>query len=221
MPVSRLARRLAILAATAFGIQAGVLVLLHVLPTGYDPTVNFISEYAVGQYALWAGVSRFAHIVGLIAICSALHVSRVAPIGSWVNGALVLTLLATILGAAFPVDPIAGAFEGGGPPRFTTSGWIHALSGIVGAVTVLGEMGALTFRLHRVGRVASRYWILGPLSVVSPLAYIAMLMTRPATFPAGLLQRLFVAGTLMWLITFSVGIGSGGLGAQRARAEDA
>ncbi len=215
----RVSRRWAIVAVIAFAAQTGLLVLMHLLPTGYDPTVHFVSEYAIGPYGWLATGLPAVHLVGLVAVCGAFHASGIAPFGSWVSVMVLLAILARSLAVVFPVDPVAEAFEGGGRPQFTPSGWIHVLSGVVWAVAILVVMGVVTRRLRRAGRLVSWYRMLTFLSVGSPLAYLAMLMTRPATFPAGLLQRLFLAGALAWLITVSVGIGSGRLGIRPAASE--
>ncbi len=208
------------MAAAAFCSQALILIVLHVVPSGYDPAVNFVSEYAVGEFALLGKAFGFTGVVGIVALCGALHASRIAPLGSPVNMLMVLASIAATLVALFPVDPVAAAFQGGGAPRFTPAGWIHVLSGIVWAVAVLVLMGGITQRLRRSRSLSNGFQVLIPLTGISILAYAAMLMTRPATYPAGLLQRVFVVGTLAWLILVSIGMATGRLDGQAVQRKD-
>ncbi len=211
------ARRIALIATAAFGVQGIVLGLLHVLPTGYHPFVNFISEYALGGFAPWMALSQIGGIVGLVALIGALDTNGILSFRSVVGGLFALHVVSRLLGLVFTVDPIKAAFASNAAPQFTTSGWIHAVSGVVGAVTLVVAMIVITVRLAKSGVLASRYRVLAPLCVVTPVAYGAMIATRPATFPAGLLQRIFIVGALAWLITLSAGIASAGIAGPASR----
>jgi hypothetical protein len=46
-------RAFSILAALATAIQAVALITLHVLPTGYNPVRDAVSDYGVGPYRGW------------------------------------------------------------------------------------------------------------------------------------------------------------------------
>jgi hypothetical protein len=75
-----LAETLSILAAVSMAIGTAALLLLHVLPTGYDPVRDAVSDYAIGRYragfwvitgtAIATGIAiagpRLQHIFGLI-----------------------------------------------------------------------------------------------------------------------------------------------------------
>jgi hypothetical protein len=214
-------RRMALVATGALGTQAVVIGLIHVLPTGHDPAVNFVSEYAIGTAAPWMRLVQLAGIVGMAALIAALSARGVASLRSVVGGLLMLNVASRILNAIFEVDPIEHAFAGGGPPRFTTSGWVHAVSGMVGAVTLIVVMIVVTVQMARARALASWYRALVPLCIVTPVAYGAMLSTRPATFPAGIYQRIFIVCALAWLIGLGMGMASGrlvGPGAGESRA---
>jgi hypothetical protein len=44
---------LSVIAAVAMAISTGALLQLHVLPTGYNPVRDAVSDYAIGRYRAW------------------------------------------------------------------------------------------------------------------------------------------------------------------------
>ena len=48
-------------------------------------------------------------------------------------------------------------------------------------------------------------------AVLGPASYMLMLATRPATFSAGLYQRLFIVCTWLWIVVICAGLISGSL----------
>lgn len=56
-----------------------------------------------------------------------------------------------------------------------------------------------------------RLALLGAGTLLAPLFYLAMLTTRPATFPAGLYQRGFIACVWFWQVIVCVALLSGPL----------
>ena len=42
-----------IIAALATAVQAGALIILHLLPTGHNPVRDAVSDYGVGRYRGW------------------------------------------------------------------------------------------------------------------------------------------------------------------------
>ena len=42
-----------IIAALATAVQAVALIMLHLLPTGYNPVRDAVSDYGVGRYRGW------------------------------------------------------------------------------------------------------------------------------------------------------------------------
>lgn len=199
-------RGMAIVVTAAFGTQAAILVAIHLLPTGYDPTVSFTSEYALTRYAPLMKVGQIAAIVGMVALISVVRDRGIARLRSVLGAILLLNVAARVVARAFRVDPVREAFAEGGRPEFTAAGWAHVLAGMVAAVTLMIAMGVLTVRLSRAAKRLPGHGILVVLAVAAPVAYAAMMASRPATFPAGLLQRLFIAATLGWLLTFGIGM---------------
>lgn len=199
-------RRMAIVVTAAFGTQAAILLVMHLLPTGYDPTVSFTSEYALTRYAPLMKVGAIAAIVGMLALVGLVRAGSVARPGSVLGVILLLNVAARIVAAAFSVDPVGEAFAAGGPPDFSVTGWAHVIAGMVAALTLMTAMAWITIRLRRWEARPPGYLALAVFAVAAPLGYAAMLASRPAAFPAGLLQRVFIVATLGWLLTFGIGM---------------
>ncbi len=53
-----------IIAALATAVQAVALIMLHLLPTGYNPVRDAVSDYGVGRYRGWFWLQAVAGGVG-------------------------------------------------------------------------------------------------------------------------------------------------------------
>jgi hypothetical membrane protein len=60
-------------------VYVGVVVTLHVLPTGYDLVHNAVSDYGAGQYAPLFRVSLWAGSVAVLALAIGLALDPGAP----------------------------------------------------------------------------------------------------------------------------------------------
>ena len=61
-----------IVAALATAVQAVALIMLHLLPTGYNPVRDAVSDYGVGRYRGWFWLQAVAGGVGCLALGIAL-----------------------------------------------------------------------------------------------------------------------------------------------------
>ncbi len=61
-----------IIAALATAVQAGALIILHLLPTGHNPVRDAVSDYGVGRYRGWFWLQAVAGGVGCLALGIAL-----------------------------------------------------------------------------------------------------------------------------------------------------
>jgi hypothetical protein len=61
-----------IVAALATAVQAVALIVLHLLPTGYNPVRDAVSDYGVGPYRGWFWLQAVAGGVGCLALGIAL-----------------------------------------------------------------------------------------------------------------------------------------------------
>jgi hypothetical protein len=52
--------------------QAGALIVLHLLPTGYDPRLDAVSDYGIGSYRGWFWARALAGAVACLALAVAL-----------------------------------------------------------------------------------------------------------------------------------------------------
>jgi hypothetical protein len=126
---------LGIVAAVATAGQAGALVVLHVLPTGYDPVRDAVSDYGVGPYRGWFWTQAVAGGVGSLALALGLnHLHPFTP--TQVVVALIVTAVARFLIPFFATDQGGNRFE-------TRHGAIHmvlavlSFGGLVWAATAL------------------------------------------------------------------------------------
>ncbi len=195
-----------IVALIGLGGQGILFVALHFLSTEFDSTVNFVSEYSLGRFAWLMAAANLFGITGKIALLGALHTAGIAPLRSLIGGLMTVHILALVLVLVFPIDSIEQAFADGDGPNFTTSGWIHALSGLVASVTMIISAVLITVRIARSGLLMSGYKALIPLCVVAPAAYIAMFATQPGMYPAGLYQRLYLIAIIGWLLIVAYGL---------------
>ena len=65
-------KALSIVAALATLVQAGALITLHLLPTGYSPVRDAVSDYGVGRYRGWFWLQAVAGGVGCLTLGIAL-----------------------------------------------------------------------------------------------------------------------------------------------------
>jgi hypothetical membrane protein len=92
------------------------ILLLHLLPTGYDPKKNAVSDYGVGKYRVW-------HQIAVLSLAAAGFAMAIASSGTakpqsgLVIGLLVIFAVARALIPFFPTD-----IEG---QTLTTRGHIH------------------------------------------------------------------------------------------------
>ena len=200
--------RLATFALSMFAVYCLLLAVLHAVGGDHDPTINFVSEYQLGPFGWLLTLALASLALGGAALLAALHRSPVGLPGGTASLVAVWTGM-TIVGAVFHVDPLQIAFAEEGPPAFTASGWVHALAGGVGALCLMAAMLRLSLTWVRViPRPPVRVAMLA-LSLAAPATYLAMLLTRPGTFPAGLYQRAHLVTVAAWLLIVAAAARSG------------
>ena len=104
-------------------MQAAALIALHLLPTGYDPKLNAVSDYGIGRYR---GVFWTQTLAGAVA-CFALAIALGDAKPSMPTLAIVLLViagLARLLIPVFPTDQNGSRFQ-------TVRGTIHMVLAIV------------------------------------------------------------------------------------------
>ena len=178
-----------------------LLIALHVVERAYVPSVHFLSDYANGEYAwllnAWVGAQALSTLAVLVALAD----ERVVEFRSTPALLIALHVLLQPVLILVPIDPMASAFSGDGAPTLSLSGWAHVLAGFAASVAVLVGT-ALVSRRMLSSNMTLRRWIVG-FCALGWTAYLVMLAVRPVTFPAGLLQRVFVMAVWAWMLAVS------------------
>jgi hypothetical protein len=179
---------LGVLAAVATLACIVFLVGAHVLPTGYDPVRDPVSDYGVGRHTGWyAGATTS---IGIAALVLAGALAREdAP---WhVVALLVVFALARFALAAFPAD-----LEGERPSR---PGAIHLLLAGIAFAAICWAMCA--YAPDRAGWLPWLGYLATAAAVTAFLSLRRLRFLRPWT---GAIERVFYAAMLVWFAIVSV-----------------
>src|SRR5918994_1441263 len=124
MAISRTAALLAFAGAFTFAV---LLVALHLIKPGLDPSWHFISEYAIGDYG-WIMVLAFLSLaLSYVGLFVAIR-SQLRTIAGRIGLALLLvSSLGLAIAAAFTTDPITVSED-----AVTTEGTLHNVGGTLG-----------------------------------------------------------------------------------------
>jgi hypothetical protein len=187
---------IAILAITG---QLTILTTLHVLPTGYRPLRDAISDYGVGRYRryFWAQL-----LAGAIACtCLALALAGLHPYAPKVVVALlVANAVARVMMPAFPTDQSGNRFG-------SRSGTIHmllaflAFGAVAASATGLGGLASHYTAWHGIkSLVGTLGWIVLVGAVATALALVGPRLKQIF----GLIERLFTASVIVWIYVISI-----------------
>ena len=188
---------LAFLALLATAACLAALVWVHLLPTGYRPVRNAVSDYGVGEYRAFYRAQTAASAVAAVCLAAALA-EGVDPAPRRVIALLGLFALARLAIPSFPTD-----LDRGQPTR---TGRIHVLLAGLAFGAIAWAAAALPDRvdwggLHGVLVVLG--WIVVVTAVACGLAMTRLLHARMEPF-FGLVERCFYAAVLTWLVVVSV-----------------
>jgi hypothetical protein len=180
-------------------VQVIFLVTLHVLPTGYDPARDAISDYGVGRYRVYF----WAQLIGGALACAsvALALAELHPfVPTFVVAALLVNAVARFLMPAFPTDQSGGRFK-------TFKGTAHmvlafvAFGAVAAAATSLGGLFSHYPQWLRVKNVvATLGWVVLVGAVATALALVGPRLKRVF----GLIERLFKLSVIVWLYVMSI-----------------
>jgi hypothetical protein len=191
---------LSYVAAVAMAISAFTLVALHVVPTGYDPIRDAVSDYAVGRYraAFWlfvvaGAVSGFALAIAL---------ARSDPSKPKLTIAmLLLSGAARLLIPMFPTDQGGSRFQ-------TLKGTIHMLLAIaifasiaVSASNLGGTIGHEP-AWHTVKGLVDGWlpWVITGTAIATGLA----IFSRRLKHVFGLMERSYYVSSIVWFLVVSI-----------------
>jgi hypothetical protein len=179
---------LATLALAATLTSFGVLVAVHLRPTGYDPLRDAVSDYGVGPSLPYYRAQTAAMALAAIFVAAALA-KTVDPAPKRAIVLLCMFAAARLAIPFFPTDLDR--------TRRTGTGVIHGLLAALAFGTVAWAAATLPDRVHWTG-LAPLGWIV----VATAIAMAFSLRARVAYF--GLVERLFYAATLAWLAFVAV-----------------
>jgi|tagenome__1003787_1003787.scaffolds.fasta_scaffold20872533_2 hypothetical protein len=188
---------LGILAALLTLVCAAVLVRVHLLPTGYNPISNAVSDYGVGEYRRYyrwqTAALAYAALVLAAAIARTTH-----PVPQLIVFLLMTFAAARLLIPSFPTDLDRS--------RLTPAGRIHiALAGVAFA-SIAWCAAALPDRidwpsLHTTLVVLG--WIVAGSAIACGLCISSLLHRHVEPF-FGAIERVFYAAVLVWFLVVSV-----------------
>jgi hypothetical protein len=197
--VRALAEALSIIAAIFAAIQVGALIALHVLPTGYDPISDAVSDYGVGLYRGWFWTQVVTGGLACLFLAIALaQLHPFTPVQAIV--ALIVTAAARFLVPFFATDQGGNRFQ-------TTHGIVHmilavlAFGGLVWAAT--GLWGTLSH--YPAWHGAEGLLTIVPWVMLGCVIAVVLAIRGPRLKPFfGLFERLFYLSSFVWFFTVAI-----------------
>jgi hypothetical protein len=191
---------LSVIAAVAMGICAGALVLLHVLPTGYNPIRDAVSDYAIGRYRVVFWVFATAGAVSGFALAFALARSNPSK-PTLTIAMLLLSGGARLLIPLFPTDQAGSRFQ-------TRKGRIHMVLAViifasiaVAASSLGGTVGHEPAWRAVKGLVDGWLpWVITGTAVATGAAIRGPRLQRVF----GLIERLYYLSSITWFLVVSI-----------------
>ena len=191
---------LSIVAAVAMAIGTGALIALHVLPTGYNPIRDAVSDYAIGRYRPLFWVFATSGAVAGLALAIALARSN-PPKPTLTIAMLVLSGVARFLIPVFPTDQAGSRFQ-------TLKGTIHMVlaiaifASIAVAASNLGSTLGHETAWHPVKGLVDGWlpWVITATAIATGLAIAGPRLKRVF----GLIERLYYLSSITWFLVVSI-----------------
>ncbi len=191
---------LAIIAGVAMGVSTFALLVLHVLPTGYNPIRDAVSDYAIGSYRalFWTFVTAGA-VSGL---ALAIALARSHPSKPTLTVAMLLvSAAARVLIPVFPTDQNGSRFQ-------TLKGTIHMILAVaifasiaVAAANLGGTLGNEP-AWHAVHGLVDG-WLPWVVTITASATGIAMIGPNLKRI-FGLIERSYYASSITWFLVVSI-----------------
>jgi hypothetical protein len=188
-----------IIAALAAAVELFALITLHLLPTGYSPVHDAVSDYGVGPYRAGFWVQVLAG--GVAALALGIALDQLHPFTPHlVVVMLILAAAARFVLPFFPTDQAGSRFQ-------TLRGTIHMILAVTsfGGLTVAATSLWSTLRhypgWHGVeGLVTILPWVMLGSVIALTVAIRAPLLKRHF----GVYERLFYLSSIAWLLVVSI-----------------
>jgi hypothetical membrane protein len=188
-----------IVTVVAIAVQTIALVALHVLPTGYDPKTDAVSDYGIGEYRGWFWAQALAGGVGCFALAVALGGAKPSmPTETIVL--LVIAGLARLLIPVFPTDQNGSRFQ-------TAAGTIHMILAIVIFAAIILAASKLGSTLeHRPAWHGVKGWLTALPWVMIGGAVGTLVALRGPRLKriVGLFERLFYVASIAWFFIVAI-----------------
>lgn len=189
---------------------AGVL-LMHFLRPDLNPITRFASDYLNGAYG-WVMVTAFMGIAfAHLGIAAAFYTAYQPPTRSKVAVILMgVSALTAILSGLFP--NVASEKDVDLMTQWETiSAMVHVFAGLIGFLTATIAANIFSNRLRRAKLLHGRYRALPWLAILIPVLFLIMFFLPESLGITGLVQRIFLAVILSWLMLSAAGIRSGAI----------
>jgi len=194
-----LAETLGIVAAAFAAVQVLALIVLHVLPTGYDPVRDAVSDYGVGPYRIWFWLQVVAG--GLACVFLAIALAQLQP---FTPVQPVIALLVTAV-ARFLI-PFFATDQGG--DRFQTAhGVVHMILAVLAFGGLVWAAGSLwsTVKHYPSWHGAEGLLTIVPWVMLGCVIAVVLAIRRPNLKPFfGVFERLFYLSSFIWFFTVAV-----------------
>jgi hypothetical protein len=187
---------LALLSLLATLVYLALFVAWHLLPTGYSPIRNAVSDYAVGGYGRLFRYGLWASSVGVLALAFALLVNvKSPPLAARDLIYLLLIPVARVGMSLFPTD-----VEG---RRLSRTGLLHyvfAIAAFTFTYLVISETTPVLRNLEPAPWLSTSLRVVA-WAVAPELALVVVTMLRPLRRRVfGLFERLFLLTTNVWFL---------------------
>ncbi|MGO8861681.1 MAG: DUF998 domain-containing protein [Acidimicrobiales bacterium] len=190
---------LGIVAAVFVAVQAAALIILHFLPTGYDPVRDAVSDYGVGPFRAWFWLQVLSG--GVACLLLGIALGRLHPFTpTTAVAALIVTAAARFLIPFFATDQ--------GNSRFQT------LHGTVHMVLAVLSFGGLVWAATSLWSTLQHYpaWqgVEGPLTILpwimlGSVIAVVLAIRGPRLKPFfGVFERLFYLSSITWLMIVAI-----------------
>lgn len=193
---------LSIVAVIAMAAGTCALVALHVLPTGYDPIRDAVSDYAIGRYRAGFWMFTAAGAVSGLALGIALAQSHPSK-PTLAIAVLFLSAVARFLIPLFPTDQDGDRFQ-------TLKGTTHMILAVTifASIAVAASSLAGTLEGERSwdpvhGLVAG--WLPWAITVTAIATALAIRARRLKPI-FGLIERLYYLSSITWFFVVSIGL---------------
>ncbi len=186
-----------IVTGVAIGVQTIALIALHLLPTGYDPRIDAVSDYGIGKYRGLFWTQALAGAVGCFTLAVALGDAK----PSMPTEAIVLLVIAGLARLFIPVFPT----DQNGSRWQTVPGSIHMILAIVIFAAIIFAASKLGSTLeHRAAWHGVNGW-LNVLPWVMTGGAVGTLVAMRSRFKrVGLFERLFYVSSILWFFIVAI-----------------